>query len=585
MVRFAVPGQNTDPLSYSDDRLATVPVVNAPRRPTVNDKKFPMWCEWRVNKEASAPATQGEFWKLVRFESNGDATWVQFGGGGGTGPLISVETDDGTPNVVPDASGEIEILGGAGISVTGQGPGNTVTIALSGGGVAVDQINVDFNTAPGTDPVVPSASGEVSILGNVVANATNANSPIATHSRDVNALNIDLQVAAAVAATPGDAFDAGICSFDSAMFTVDANGFVQLSGGGLAIDEINVDANTAPGTDPVLPNGSGQITVSGAAVSAHSVPVETHSRAANAYNIEVQVASDRTGAPGNTNDAGICSFDDTSFVVDADGYVSFVGGGGGPTLTLTGDDSTAISPNGSGNINFTGEAVANATNAKPLYFDGDVGTSTLNAEIQVATTIGSAPADKNDAGICSFDDTSFTVDANGFVQMSSGATGNWIYVDSAAASSSSSIDFTNLSTDVMYVIVIDNLTPTTGGTSLYLRTSSNNGSSYDSGATDYVYAQNATSTSGNLPIGGQSSGISLWGATGESNGIVWLYRPSTSVVTCITANAIQVNSSLPDAIKTAGFRNSATAVDAIRFIMGSGTTIATGNFTLYKVTV
>ncbi len=90
---------------------------------------------------------------------------------------------------------------------------------------------------------------------------------------------------------------------------------------------MDVDANTGPGTDPVIADGSGEITVAGAAVANHSVPVETHSRAANTMNVEVQVSAAVTGAPGDTNDAGICSFDDVDFAVDGDGYVTLLGGG------------------------------------------------------------------------------------------------------------------------------------------------------------------------------------------------------------------------------------------------------------------
>ena len=78
MVRLGVPGQNIDSLAYADGRLSTVPVVQSVRRPTVTDKKYPIWCEWRTNKDASSPVEEGEFWKLIRFESNGDATWVRY---------------------------------------------------------------------------------------------------------------------------------------------------------------------------------------------------------------------------------------------------------------------------------------------------------------------------------------------------------------------------------------------------------------------------------------------------------------------------------------------------------------------------
>lgn len=226
MVRFGVPGQNIDPLSYADSRLATVPVIQAPRRPTVTDKKFPIWCEWRVNKDATV-GEEGEFWKLVRFESNGDATWVMFGGGA-PGTILFVETDDGAPDVEPDGFGEIQIFGGPGISVTGQGPGKTITVSLTGGGTAVDQIDVDFNTAPGTDPVDPDANGLMSVFGNTVTNATNTNAPVATHSRALNQYHIDVQLGTAVAPTPADPYDVGLISVSSAEMAVDGNGFMTL---------------------------------------------------------------------------------------------------------------------------------------------------------------------------------------------------------------------------------------------------------------------------------------------------------------------------------------------------------------------
>lgn len=141
-------------------------------------------------------------------------------------PILSIETDDGAPNVVPNASGAVQILGGAGISVIGQGPGNAVTVALSGGGGAIDSINVDFANAPGTDPVIPDGGGLITVSGSTVANATNANAPVATHSRAVNAYNVEVQVAAAITGAPADNFDAGLSSYDDTHFSVTTNGYV-----------------------------------------------------------------------------------------------------------------------------------------------------------------------------------------------------------------------------------------------------------------------------------------------------------------------------------------------------------------------
>jgi len=205
-------------------------------------------------------------------------------------------------------------------------------VSLAGGlGPAIDSIDVDFNTAPGTDPVVPSGTGVVSVFGNVVTNGTNAAAPVATHSRAANQLHIDVQLATAVTGAPGDNDDVGLCSFDDTMFTVDGNGFVQLIGGGLAFDSITVDNVTGPGVNPVVPSGAGLVTIAGAAVAAHSIPIETHSRAVNAYNVEVQYAT--TAATTTAADSGICHFKAGEFVLDANGFVT-LGAAGKSLITV-----------------------------------------------------------------------------------------------------------------------------------------------------------------------------------------------------------------------------------------------------------
>jgi hypothetical protein len=477
MVRFGVPGQNVDSLAYADSRLSTVPVINAPRRPTVDDKKFPMWCEWRVNKDATAPATEGEFWKLIRFESNGDATWSRFFPDGVSSGVVDLRDQVATDVTVDAVTGKIDIDGGvvanaanpSGIPLETVADPATSTldvqiqvatertgapgdkndagicsfddtafsvdadgyVTLAGGpGAAVDSVDVDFNTAPGTDPVVADASGQISIVGSTVANATNANSPIASHSRGVNAFNVEIQVAVDRTGAPADMFDAGICSFDDTAFTVDANGYVTLIGGpGPAVDSIDVDFNTGPGTDPVVPSGTGVVIVAGSTVANAtnaSAPVASHSRAANAYNIEVQVAAARTGAPGDKFDAGLCSFDDTAFAVDADGYVTLAGGAG-PSIDSvdvdfnTGPGTDPVVPDGSGVIVVAGSTVANATNASAPLASHSRAANTYTMEIQVAADRTGAPGDKFDAGICSFDDTAFAVDADGYVTLAGGA--------------------------------------------------------------------------------------------------------------------------------------------------------------------
>lgn len=264
-------------------------------------------------------------------------------------------------------------------------------VQLNGGGIASTAFDVQANTPPGTDPVVPTAAGVVTINGAVVAAHA---VPLETRSRAANAYNIEVQYSSAIAATDGTR--TGVAAFDSAAFDVDATGFVQLNGGGIAATAFDVQANTAPGTDPVVPTAAGVVTVNGAAVAAHSVPIETRSRAANAYNIEVQYASAAAGS--TASQSGIAHFDSTDFTVDANGFVALAGAGAGQTIT--GDSGGALPPSG-GNWNILGRSGSKTAGSgstitvrSPPYADvGGSGTSVLNSgEFVTATATRTLPA-------------------------------------------------------------------------------------------------------------------------------------------------------------------------------------------------
>jgi len=96
-------------------------------------------------------------------------------------------------------------------------------------------------------------------------------------------------------------------------------------------------------------------------------------------------------------------------------------GGGSPIITITGDAGGGVSADAFENMNLNGLVVANQTRAKPVFFTGTPGAFTQDLEVQVAAAITGAPGDKLDAGICSFDDTAFSVDIDGNVTLVGGA--------------------------------------------------------------------------------------------------------------------------------------------------------------------
>lgn len=153
---------------------------------------------------------------------------------------------------------------------------------------------------------------------------------------------------------------------------------------------------------------------------------------------QIQVSTAIASAPGDKNDAGICSFDSSVFTVDSDGFVSLASGPETSVDTNIGDDGINVSPDANGKFSWIGVTVANATEIKPVYFKDSSTPNALDLEVQVSAAITGAPGDKNDAGLASFDDTIFTVDSNGYVSLATTGIAQTITGDSGGALSPSS---------------------------------------------------------------------------------------------------------------------------------------------------
>jgi hypothetical protein len=172
---------------------------------------------------------------------------------------------------------------------------------------------------------------------------------------------------------------------------------------------------------------------------------------------------------------------------------------------------------------------------------------------------------------------------------------DWELISSATASSSSSIDFTGLSsTYFAYKIVASNVVPASDTVDLYFRTSTDGGSTYDSGASDYAYAalaMLASSSPSNAAVGDNAraeinvtASTSLGSGTNESIDMeLTIFNPSGTGHTRVLYQTF-VNTSAPayESAYGAGVRLSAADVDAVRFVLSSGN-IASGEFRLYGI--
>lgn len=218
------------------------------------------------------------------------------------------------------------------------------------------------------------------ILGDVVPAGI---LPVYT-SASGNTVVVNVQISQAIASS--NVNNIGLSAFNSAHFSVDGNGFVSLLGGGQAIDQIAVQANTAPGVNPVNPDANGLMTVNGNLVVAHGVPIETRSRSLNSYNIEPQISSVQAGSTITAN--GMSHYDSARFTIDASGFVSSSPTGLIQTLTpdedFDGSAATPIAPQG-GTIIVSGSTLAAAT-VTETYNSNGLSTGNLEIEHRAWTT-------------------------------------------------------------------------------------------------------------------------------------------------------------------------------------------------------
>lgn len=97
--------------------------------------------------------------------------------------------------------------------------------------------------------------------------------------------------------------------------------WVRIGGSTGIVDSFNVDAYTAPGTDPVGPDGTGLVTVTGGQTAPGTISnvIQTDSLALNTYTIEIQQTS--AVAAKDVTKNGVSHFNSSQFTNDQ-GFIS-----------------------------------------------------------------------------------------------------------------------------------------------------------------------------------------------------------------------------------------------------------------------
>ncbi|MGB1566393.1 MAG: hypothetical protein ACPHA6_12220 [Paracoccaceae bacterium] len=274
--------------------------------------------------------------------------------------------------------------------------------------------------------------------------------------------------------------------------------------------------------------------------------------------------------------------------------------GSGPIISAAGDDTDIdlnLNAKGSGVAKAGGVEIVTLTDTQTLT-NKTLTTPTVDSSAFL-TEQSAAGADAAGSGqLWVKDDTPnnlyFTDDAGNDVQITnSGALaggGGIVLVASATASDSSSVMFTDLSTTYFaYKLIMENFHPASDA-DIYFRVSTDNGSTYKSGAADYKFAITGR-------VGGSTAGTSSGGSdsinltddaigtdTGEFGHFdVTIYNPAGSGMTGLTFSSFYITSGATEAtFHGGGHYATAAATDAIQILCSTGN-IASGEFKLYGI--
>jgi hypothetical protein len=180
----------------------------------------------------------------------------------------------------------------------------------------------------------------------------------------------------------------------------------------------------------------------------------------------------------------------------------------------------------------------------------------------------------------------------------SATAGNRVLITSSTASSSSSIDFTSSigSTYDYYEVEIINLVPATDNVDLYLRISTDTGSTWKSGVSDYAFSgyamqsgsatveTEADNSEAFILCNCRTTNTDIGSASTDSYNALVVFAQPDDTGTYFTSridfwnnsSAVMVEGAMCGSYLTAG------AIDGVRFIMSSGN-ITSGEFNLYGI--
>lgn len=157
-------------------------------------------------------------------------------------------------------------------------------------------------------------------------------------------------------------------------------------------------------------------------------------------------------------------------------------------------------------------------------------------------------------------------------------------IDSAGRAS---VDFVLPSGYFKYELVFDNVVPVTDAVECWFRTSTDGGSTFDSGASNYWWTQHYQYSTSDLSVGSTGDtqieiAYNIGNSTNESiTGGITVYNPSAAQYTRVDWMSQGIRGdAVPTLFSGAGARLSAADVNAIQVLFSSGN-FSSGIFKLY----
>ncbi len=187
-----------------------------------------------------------------------------------------------------------------------------------------------------------------------------------------------------------------------------------------------------------------------------------------------------------------------------------------------------------------------------------------------------------------------TITANNVMKVDGSPVLGWTLLSTTVASGDATIDITGLTSDYFaYKFIWYAIQPATDDRDIWMRTSSDNGISWDSAGSDYAWAVHEVSmaTSPIHIVGGDSADSeisvidSCGSATNETNDYeITLFNPSGTEYTKFKWEGFTVISvaAAAEHVTGAGVRLEAAAVNGVRFLFETGN-IAQGTLKVYGV--